>query len=88
MAKWIKDAHKVKFVKIYYRFHPDHGKEVRVFRSHRDNVIIQTIEGKKIGIPKWMIEKEVCLRVKESSTPYCSHDSLRELRKLLSELKA
>jgi len=61
--------------------------EVKIFRSLGDNFIIQTPEGRKIGIPKWMFEKRICSRIRESSNPYCSHDSLKELKKLLSGQK-
>jgi len=87
MAGWVKDAHKVRFAKIYYAFHPHCGKEVKIVRSIKEDLIIQTPEGKRIGVPKWMTNKEVCLRIKQCPNPYCSHNSLKELRKMLLNMK-
>ena len=87
MAGWVKDAHKVRFAKIYYFFHPHHGEQVKIIRSHGENFIVQTEQGKRIGVPKWMTDKEKCLQIKPSSIPYCSLSALRELQGLLACIK-
>ena len=87
MAGWVKDAHKVDFSKIYYCYHPLHGESVKIIRSHGDNFIIKTKNGKNIGVPKWMIDKIKCHGVKMTSIPYCSHNALKELQAFLSSIK-
>jgi len=83
----VKDAHKVEFVKIYYYNHPFYGESVKIIRRFGENFIIQTQDGKRIGVPKWMTDKAKCLQIKHSSTPYCSHSALKELQGLLSCIK-
>ncbi len=83
-AGWVKDAHKVKFATIYYSFHPNHGEDVRIIRSCGANIIIQTKDGKRIGVPRWMTDKTACLRITTSPIPRCSHNALRELQRLLT----
>jgi len=87
MAGWVKDAHKVRFAKIYYSYHPLHGESVKIIRPFGENCIIQTQDGRRIGVPKWMTDKAKCLQIKHSSIPYCSHSALRELQSLLACIK-
>jgi hypothetical protein len=83
----VKDAHKVEFTKIYYAYHPLHGESVKIIRSNGENYIIQTQDGKRIGVPKWMTDKSRCLQIKQSSTPYCSYNALRDLQSFLVNIK-
>ncbi len=86
-AGWVKDAHKVRFTKIYYSHHPYYDEDVKIIRSYGENYIIQTKSGKSFGVPKWMTDKEKCLQIKHSSTPYCSLSALRELQGLLARIR-
>jgi hypothetical protein len=86
-AGWVKDAHKVRFAKIYYSYHPLYGESVKIIRPFGENCIIQTQDGKRIGVPKWMTDKAKCLQIKHSSIPYCSHSALTELQSLLACIK-
>ncbi len=87
MAGWVKDAHKVKYLTIHYPFHPYFKQELKIVRSHNDGVIVELPDGTRRQVPKWMTDKEVCRRIKNSSYPYCSQNSLIALRELLSIFK-
>ena len=89
MAGWAHTAHKVRFVRVHYPFHPYYGNELEIVRVDKDRMVhVVAPDGAIQGIPRWMTDEAICLRVKESSFPYCSIEALRSLRALLRSLQA
>jgi hypothetical protein len=83
-ARWAKDAHKVDFVKIHYRFHPYFGQTLKVLRVDKDRVCVKSPDGENgRALPTWMTDEEMCRQIEISSRPYCCWKALRSLLELL-----
>ncbi len=74
--------------KIYYRFHPDFGKEVTIVRRFRimagNNVQIRLPDGSQLALPEWMLDEQACQEIHERDHPCIAVSALNHLRRLLS----
>src|SRR5712691_7858666 len=81
-------AHKSPSARIYYRFHPDFGKEVTIIRRFRimagNNVQIRLPDGTQLALPEWMLDEQACHDVRESDRPNIAVSALTHLRRLLN----
>jgi hypothetical protein len=81
-------AHKSPLAKIYYRFHPDFGKEVTIIRRFHimagNNVQIRLPDGTQLAVPDWMLDEQACQDVRECDRPCITIPALTHLRRLLS----
>ncbi|MGA7411937.1 MAG: hypothetical protein WBW33_15775 [Bryobacteraceae bacterium] len=74
--------------KIYYKFHPYVGKDVRILRRFRalrgNDVEIQLADGTHQGIPGWMLDEQACLDTDEQDSPRIAVLALNHLQRMLS----
>jgi hypothetical protein len=81
-------AHKSPSAKIYYRFHPDFGKEVTIIRRFHilagNNIQIRLPDGTQLALPDWMLDEQACQDVRESDGPCIAIPALTHLRRLLT----
>ena len=81
-------AHSLYPAKICYRYHPCHGVEVERIRYLRRGgdapiVIVRLPDGLQLAIPEWMLNPEICERLRTEARPRISLDALVELRPLI-----
>ena len=88
LAKQLHNAHDLKCVTIYYRWHPLFGQSVRVHRRHRiqseDYLHIRLPDDTTCGLPVWMFDS-ACLEF-IIGDPLISVEALNELRDVLKTL--
>jgi len=82
-------AHSLYPAKISYRYHPCHGVEVERIRYLRRGgdapiVIVKLPDGLQLAIPEWMLNPEICERLRTEARPRISLDALVELRTLIN----
>ena len=74
--------------KIYYRFHPYVGQDVRILRRFRvlsgNDVEIQLADGTQQGIPGWMLDEQACLDAEEQDSPRIAVAALHHLQRVLN----
>ena len=71
-------------VTVHYPHHPYYQLTLPVVRARKSGLVdVRAPDGTIRGLPIWMTQKHMCARIIPSPFPYCSVESLRELRTLL-----
>jgi hypothetical protein len=87
IGKRIHTAHKSTSATIWYRHHPDYGKEVRILRCLKkiagNNINVLLPDGEQIGIPDWMLDEQICGEIRDLPRPCISILALTHLHRLL-----
>ena len=72
--------------KIEYRHHPRFGAEIRVVRALKhfqdEMVTVQFADGRRLGLPRWMLDPETCQRLPQASKPRVAIEALLRLATL------
>ena len=80
-------THDLLSTKICYRFHPFHGVEVELVRYLRKTessiLIVKLPGGTQLAIPEWMLNPQVCDRLRNEDQPRISVAALLDLRRLI-----
>jgi hypothetical protein len=73
---------------VCYQHHPWHGQEVQIVRTIRHgtdpSVIVRVGDGVEIAVPCWMLDPQVCARLKEATSPRVSIQALVALADLIN----
>ena len=73
---------------IYYRFHPDFGKEVVIVRRFKDlagnNIQIQLPDSTRLELPDWMLDEHACQDIQERERPCLAISALNHLSRVLN----
>jgi hypothetical protein len=81
-------THKSSSGQIYYKFHPDFGKEVVIVRRFKDmagnNIQIQLPDSTRLELPDWMLDEHACLDIQERDRPCIAIAALNHLRRVLT----
>src|SRR4051794_11483413 len=79
-------AYRLGFVVVEYRWHPQHGKRLRLFRRtvHGGTAVVHVDTSGEVSreLPAWMVDGSICQRM-ELGPPQVSVAALQELRAVL-----
>ena len=85
-------AYRLGFVVVEYRWHPLHGKRVRLLRRtvHDGSAVVHVDVrgGVSRELPAWMVDASVCRGMEQLGPPEVSLAALNELRCVLSAASA
>ena len=85
------NTHNPGSVKVYYRWHPFYNKVLEVISlQKKGGELFYTIRVPNSNInkliPSWITDKLFCQQLIQKAEPYCSLESLVELREILNIL--